>query len=169
MIARGVTHLGRMAWLRCVSVLGAVVLCSGAVHAGVCRDDTVQLRGAWGQARFSVEVADTIQKRARGLMHRQSMPHSAGMVFFYAKPTFVSFWMKNTLIPLDMLFLDETGTVQKVHHRAVPGDLTNIPGGDGILAVLEINGGLAEAMGITQGSEMRHPGFDQRLAAWPCD
>ena len=135
--------------------------------AETCRDDAVFLRGPWGSARFSVEIADTIASRARGLMHRESLPKSHGMLFIYGRPSNVAFWMKNTLIPLDMIFLDADGVVQKVHHRAIPGDLTQIPGGDHILAVLEINGGLAEAMGITEGSQMRHPAFG-RGAAWPC-
>lgn len=136
--------------------------------AGSCRDDTVFLRGPFGSARFTVEIADSVGERARGLMFRESMPKSHGMLFVYARPNFVAFWMKNTLIPLDMIFLDERGVVQKVHSMAIPGDRTQIPGGNGILAVLEINGGLAQAMGIAPGSEMQHPAFG-RDAAWPCD
>lgn len=141
---------------------------AAAASAGACRDDTVFLRGDWGMARFGVEVVDTAQSRARGLMHRESLPRSSGMLFVYQKPTYVSFWMKNTLIPLDMIFVDGRGVVQRVHHQAVPGDLTQIPGGQGILAVLEINAGLARAIGIAAGSEMRHPAFG-RDAAWACE
>ena len=135
---------------------------------GACREDNVKLRGPWGQARFSVEVADSVGERARGLMFREDMPKSRGMLFIYPRPSIVSFWMKNTLIPLDMLFLDDMGVVQRVHHRAIPGDLSHIPGGQGILAVLEINGGLAEAMGITAGTQMQHPAFGAG-AAWSCE
>ncbi len=148
--------------------LGAVLWPAVLSAAPLCRDDTVYLRGPWGSARFSVEIADSVGERARGLMYREHMARSAGMLFVYARPTYVSFWMKNTLIPLDMIFVDGRGVVQKVHSRAVPGDLTQIPGGDGIKAVLEINGGLARAMGIDVGSEMLHPSFG-RGAAWACD
>jgi len=75
--------------------------------------------------------------------------------------------MQNTLIPLDMIFADEAGVVQRVHSRAIPGDTTPIPGGDGILVVLEINGGLAETFGIGPGTELRHPALGPD-AAWPC-
>lgn len=141
----------------------------GGAQAADCRPDEVFLRGAFGQVRFSVEIADTMGERSRGLMFRESMPKSHAMLFIYQRPTSVSFWMKNTLIPLDMLFVDGRGVVKRVHHMARPGDLTGIPGGSGdILAVLEINGGLAQAIGLTPGVEMRHPAFGLD-AAWPCE
>ncbi len=136
--------------------------------AATCQPQSVYLRGDWGQARFSVEVADTVPERAQGLMNRASMPMSAGMLFVYERAQSVSFWMKDTLIPLDLLFVDAFGTVKKVHHNAVPHDLTPIPGGDNILVVLEINGGLAKMMGITEGSQMQHPAFAADTAVWPC-
>jgi hypothetical protein len=90
------------------------------------------------------------------------------MLFIYDRPTTASFWMMNTLIPLDMIFMDDTGLVTRVHHMARPRDLTPIPGGDNVLMVLEINGGLARALGIAEGAEMRHPRLDQSLARWSC-
>ncbi|PQO23480.1 hypothetical protein C2I36_07555 [Rhodobacteraceae bacterium WD3A24] len=155
--------------------LGALMLAVWLAAAGpalaACRADAVELRGDWGQARFQVEIADTPETRARGLMHRESLPLGTGMLFIYDSPQSVSFWMRNTLIPLDMIFADATGVVRRVHHEAVPGDETPIPGGPGILAVLEINGGLAARIGIDAGSEMRHPAFAQSGAApaWPCE
>ncbi|MGV6847216.1 MAG: DUF192 domain-containing protein [Marinibacterium sp.] len=133
-----------------------------------CRPDVVDLRGDWGQARFTVEVADDDAERSRGLMFRESMPRGAGMLFVFDHPQRVSFWMMNTLIPLDMIFADATGRVVKVHSNAIPGDTTPIPGGDAVFAVLEINGGLAERYGITAGSDLRHAAFGDS-AAWPCD
>jgi len=141
----------------------------GSAMAGTCSPEHVQLRGDWGQARFTVELADDDQERAQGLMNRESMPMSAGMLFVYPSPRLAGFWMKDTLIPLDMIFLDRTGTVTYVHHEAVPLDETPIIGGDRVLAVLEINGGLARQMGIAEGSQIRHPAFDPAVAAWPCD
>ena len=89
------------------------------------------------------------------------------MLFVYPRPQFAAFWMKNTLIPLDMLFIDERGRAKAIHSNAIPGDETLIPGGNGVLAVLEINGGLAKALGIGVGAEMRHPIFGE-AAHWPC-
>ena len=144
------------------------IIASQAVAEEVCRDDTVFLRGDWGSARFTVDVVDTPESRSRGLMFVEDMPTMAGMLFVYERAQSVSFWMKNTLIPLDMIFADEAGVVQRVHDNAVPGDLTSIPGGSGIRFVLEINGGMAERLGIDPGTEIRHPAIPAETASWAC-
>lgn len=143
-------------------------LFAGAADAA-CRPDLVELRGDWGQARFTVELADDAEERGRGLMHVPEMAQSRGMLFLYDAPGNVTFWMKNTLIPLDMIFVGEDGVVTRVHENAIPLDETTIDGGGGVIAVLEINGGLSERFGIAPGDELRHPGLDQELAAWPCE
>lgn len=143
-------------------------LVGGMVAAEECRSDSVSLKGDWGSARFSVEVADDPAEQAQGLMHRTSMPMGAGMYFVNERPRSTSFWMRNTLIPLDMLFIDAQGVVKHIHHNAVPLDETPIPGGDDILTVLEINGGLAARLGIKVGSLVRHPAHQSYAPAWPC-
>ena len=140
----------------------------GPARAESCSADSVQLRGDWGQSRFNVEIADDEAERARGLMYRDSMPASAGMLFVYDAPRPLSFWMRNTLIPLDMLFVDATGVVRHIHHNAVPLDETPISGGDDLLSVLEINGGMAKRLGIDVGTQLRHPAFSENAPAWPC-
>lgn len=154
---------------RCI--LAVALAFSGATAAlaqEACRDDTVMLRGDWGSVRFSVEVADDSQEQQQGLMNREAMANSAGMLFVYDSPRTLSFWMRNTLIPLDMLFIDRHGVVQNIHHMAKPLDETPIFGGDDLLSTLEINGGLAKRLGITVGSQVRHPAFAEYLPAWPC-
>ena len=149
----------------------AVLMCLSAVPAlaeTACSPDRVQLRGDWGETAFDVDVVDTPATRARGLMYVEHLPRGQGMLFVFERPQRTSFWMKNTLIPLDMLFVDETGLVRRVHENAVPGDLSGIPGGDDILVVLEINGGLSDDYGIEAGTILRHPAFDQDKARWPC-
>lgn len=121
-----------------------------------------------GRARFSVEIAETAEQRARGLMFRKEMAAGAGMLFVYDRPQRVAFWMKNTLIPLDMLFIDDQGRVRHIAQNARPLDETAIPGGDAIRFVLEINGGLAERLGIPEGAALAHPAVDQTRAATPC-
>lgn len=133
-----------------------------------CAEDTVWIRGDFGTARFSVEIADDPQERATGLMNRPSMPSSAGMLFVFERPRSLSFWMRNTLIELDMLFVDETGVIRSIHERAQPLDETPIFGGDNLTHVLEINGGMARMLGIEVGDQLRHPSFAQAGAAWPC-
>lgn len=150
------------------TIIAAVVLPGGLAAQAACQPDKVDLRGAWGQTRFSVELADTDETRARGLMHRESMPRFAGMLFIYDRPERAVFWMENTLIPLDMLFINSAGQVARIHHEARPLDRTPIDGGPDVQMVLEINGGMARRLGITEGSELRHPRLDPTQALWPC-
>lgn len=166
-----------------LSLLAALVLAAmpASQAAATCTDDRVEIRGDFGTVRFRVVLAQTPQEQAQGLMNVPEMPRMAGMLFVYQQPTTVAFWMRNTLIPLDMLFVDETGVVVHIHENAVPldetpvpqGFLTNaagqpVPGISGIQYVLEINGGMSEQLGLSAGDEMRHPAITQDLAAWPC-
>lgn len=146
-----------------ISVLPAVALSDQA-----CDPETVYLKGDWGSAQFRVELADDPQEQAQGLMHRTELASGAGMYFIYDTPRRTSFWMRNTLIPLDMLFIDGAGVVRRIHENAVPLDETPIPGGNAVLTVLEINGGLAGRIGITVGSLVRHPAHAAFDPAWPC-
>lgn len=146
------------------------ILCPVIVSAETaCREDTIQLRGDWGEARFRVEVVDTEQERAQGLMNRESLSTGAGMLFVFQKTEPVSFWMENTLIPLDLIFISENGQAARIHHNAQPMDRTPMPSELPVRYVLEINGGMARAMGISEGSELRHPSFLQNDAIWSCE
>ncbi len=142
-------------------------LLSGIAQAE-CRPDRVELRNDLAQVRFDIELAVTPEERSRGLMFRESMPGRSGMLFIFDPPQRVAFWMKNTLIPLDMIFVDRAGTVTRVHEGAIPGDLRPIEGGDSVYAVLEINAGLAARYGIRPGTQLRHEVFSQGPAIWPC-
>ncbi|NSX55672.1 DUF192 domain-containing protein [Sulfitobacter sp. 1151] len=133
-----------------------------------CSPDFVDIKGDWGQARFQVEIADDAAERGQGLMHRETMPRFSGMLFVYPDPQELAFWMQNTLIPLDMIFMAPDGQVLKVHENAIPHDRTPIPSGPGVSLVLEINGGMAKSLGIAAGSVMRHPILNQSNALWPC-
>ncbi|MBT8408333.1 MAG: DUF192 domain-containing protein [Alphaproteobacteria bacterium] len=145
-----------------------LTVCASAAF-GACAPDKVELKGAFGAAQFTVELADEPSERNLGLMNRPSMPQSRGMLFVYGAPQSAAFWMKNTLIPLDMIFASEEGEILRIHHNAIPLDQTIIDGGPGVLAVLEINGGLAARLGIKVGDVLRHPALDQKIAAWPCE
>ncbi|WP_170759868.1 DUF192 domain-containing protein [Ruegeria lacuscaerulensis] len=154
--------------IRLFPVLAIVsMVWTGSVLAA-CRDDRVGLRNDKTQISFDIELAVTPQERARGLMFRESLPQRSGMLFIFDPPQPVAFWMKNTLIPLDIVFVDRAGTVTSVHANAQPGDLTPIEGGDSVFAVLEINAGLADRYLITPGTQMRHIVFSQGPAIWPC-
>jgi len=133
-----------------------------------CSADRVTVLGDFGRANFTVTVADDNAERSRGLMFVEDMPTMTGMLFIYETPRRASFWMRNTLIPLDMLFADPTGVITRVHENAVPLDETSIDGGEGVQYVLEINGGMAARLGIEEGDVMQHPAFGATAAA-PCE
>ena len=155
--------------LRTVMLAALFSVAAGTALLANCRVNEIDLRGPWGQANFSVEIADDERERAIGLMHRQSLAKGSGMLFAYKTPTQLSFWMRNTLIPLDLIFIDKSGRVTRIHHNAQPLDETQIPSNGKVLAVLEINGGLSQRYGISLGSEVRHALFDPAEATWPCD
>jgi uncharacterized membrane protein (UPF0127 family) len=109
--------------------------------------------------RFSVEMADTDERRTLGLMHRRTMAADAGMLFDFKRDGPVSMWMRNTLIPLDMLFMDRTGLVTHIHERAVPMSETIIESNGSVRAVLELNGGTVQRLGLKIGDRLIHSMF----------
>lgn len=139
-----------------------------------CAPDRVVFQTPDGPLEIQVELADDEAERAQGLMFRKSLEQGSGMLFVYDTPRAVSFWMRNTYIPLDLVFLDQTGVIRHIHPRAVPLDETPIPGatpGDPDphrQMILEIGGGEAERLGLAVGQPMAHPRLHQDLAALPC-
>ena len=105
-------------------------------------------------SKFEVEVASAPADREQGLMFRKSLGANAGMLFLYPDEAPVAFWMKNTLIPLDMLFLKADGSIAHIAHNAVPLDETPIESGAPVKAVLEVKGGTAAALGIKEGDRV---------------
>ena len=114
---------------------------------------TIQSRS--GTHRFTVEVARSPEQQAMGLMHRQSLAGDRGMLFPYDPPQNASFWMKNTLIPLDLVFIRENGTVALVAANTVPLSLDPIVSLEPVAAVLEIAGGRAAELGIEAGDKVQ--------------
>ena len=150
----------------CLLALG---LGAGAAQAGTCDPAFADLDAAGRIARVAVEVADTPETRARGLMFRAALPEGAGMLFVYRWPRHVRLWMKDTPIPLDMLFFDRTGVLRHIHENALPYDETPIDGGEDVRFVLELNAGQARALGLEPGARLRHPSVRQSIAEWPCE
>ena len=112
-----------------------------------------------GPQRFRVELADNDQSRARGMMFRTSMAPDTGMLFDFKQEQMASFWMRNTLLPLDMLFIKADGTILNIHQRAIPHDETGINSDGPVRAVLEVNGGTASRLGIRAGDKVEHAIF----------
>jgi len=107
-----------------------------------------------GPVRFRVEVAADQDSQERGLMYRKSMAPDAGMLFDFHQLVETAFWMKNTLIPLDIIFIRADGTISSIAPEATPLSETPIPSGEPVRAVLEINGGRAEQLGIEPGAKV---------------
>jgi len=124
----------------------------------------VPLRIRSGRAvhAFTVEVARTEDEQAQGLMFRDSLAPDRGMIFPFATPRPASFWMKNTFIPLDMIFIRADGTIARIADNTIPQSLDQVEVGEPVAAVLEIAGGRAAELGIQEGDRASWPGGPPR-------
>ena len=104
--------------------------------------------------RFTVEVARTEAQQAQGLMNRESLAPDRGMIFPYDPPVAASFWMKNTLIPLDLIFIRADGTIARIAENTVPLSLDPVPSLEPVVAVLEIPGGRSAELGVKAGDKV---------------
>jgi uncharacterized membrane protein (UPF0127 family) len=112
-----------------------------------------------GEHAFDVEVADTLPKQRQGLMYREQLDADSGMLFEYDGPLVASIWMKNTPLPLDIIFVRANGRILKIEHNAQPYKLRSVSSEAPVTAVLELNGGRAEDLGILPGDVVRHEFF----------
>ena len=112
--------------------------------------------------RFTVELATSPDQLTQGLMFRRTLAADAGMLFDFGMDRPVSMWMRNTLIPLDMLFLAADGRVTGIHQRAVPGSQEIISAPGLVRAVLEVNGGTVARLGLAVGDRVAHPMFGDK-------
>jgi uncharacterized protein len=110
---------------------------------------------------FTVELAETPEQLSQGLMFRRDLPAGKGMLFDFGSPRQVSMWMKNTLIPLDMLFMDRSGRVIHVEQYTVPGSLEPRGPSEPVLGVLEIPAGTVRRLGLKTGDRVAHPMFER--------
>ena len=115
--------------------------------------------GRSGKHEFDVELALTERQQRQGLMFRRSLPANAGMLFDYHMPTSITMWMKNTFIPLDMIFLGNDGRVTGISQRTIPHSEAVIASKGRARAVLEVNGGTVSRLGIMPGDRVVHPIF----------
>jgi len=142
--------------------LGLLAACSGpaptadnsAQVATAPATIPVVISTAGGARRFDVEVAHTPQEQEKGLMFRKDLPADGGMLFPMDPPRTASFWMKDTLIPLDMLFIHTDGTIAFLKAEAEPYSRTPVSAGVPVVAVLELRGGRAAELGIAQGDRL---------------
>jgi uncharacterized membrane protein (UPF0127 family) len=121
--------------------------------------NTVEIAGKSGVHVFTVEIADTDATRERGLMYRKELPPGRGMLFDFHREQQVGFWMRNTLIPLDMIFIDGRGRIVSIAHSTKPLSEDVHYSQGPVRAVLEVIGGTAQRLGIQPGDRVANPIF----------
>ena len=112
-----------------------------------------------GHHDFKIEIARDPRQQAQGLMFRRRMAADAGMLFLYRYPEPARMWMKNTYIPLDLIYIDQTGKIVGSHQRAVPHSLEVITSKQPVSAVLEVNAGTVSRLKVAIGDRVLHPAF----------
>ncbi len=144
---------------------GMLVAALGSSAGAAPAFQPLEIDTASGAHRFRIELMSTDAEREYGLMNRHSLPRDQGMLFDFHVQQPVTFWMKDTYIPLDMIFISKEGRVVSVKHDAKPLDEALIASGAPTLGVLEVNAGVADAIGVEVGDAVHHPIFHNEAAA----
>jgi len=140
--------------MRGLLAFGLLLATGSAAWAETATNGTLEIETDDGTVTLSIEIADEPNERSRGLMFREALDDDAGMLFIYPVPRIASFWMKNTLIPLDMIFIDEGGEVTSIARETVPHSLKPVRSTAPVKYILEIDGGDADRLGIGVGDAM---------------
>ena len=136
----------------CILCLGIIVLT--ALFLYFHNKHTLIIQTPTGDVKYRIERAVTREEQQKGLMYRKHLPQNHGMIFIFNPPRVANMWMRNTLIPLDMVFFDHTGRVISVHKNAIPHDETIISSFIPVAGVLEINAGEAQKFRIGRGTTL---------------
>jgi hypothetical protein len=150
-----IARLLHSSFLLCLVALGLVLASAGRAESTL---EKITIDTASGGVTFDIEVMRTEEERQRGLMARAYLPEMRGMLFDFGQPQEVRMWMKDTPLPLDMLFIRADGTIARIT-RGEPFSTRTLPSGGPVLGVLEINGGLSARLGIKEGALVRHKLF----------
>jgi uncharacterized membrane protein (UPF0127 family) len=138
----------------CALLVSALALLSVAAARAENGLEPLEIKTSSGVHAFQVEIARDEAAQEKGLMYRRFMPADRGMLFEFPKEQPVAFWMRNTFIPLDMIFIARDGSVMRIAANAEPLTDTVIPSGGPVIAVLEINGGEAARIGLRPGDKV---------------
>jgi uncharacterized membrane protein (UPF0127 family) len=141
-------------------VLFGLLVAAGPVRTASLQ--TLEIASKTGVHVFSVELVENDADRAKGLMYRKELPEGKGMLFDFHREQDVAFWMQNTYIPLDMLFIRADGQILRIAENTEPLSTRMIPSGGPVRAVLEVIGGTARKYGIVPGDRVAHPIFKPR-------
>ncbi len=148
-----------MYFVRVLSCLKVICLCLVAT-ACAQSDHVAVISSSTGEHKIKVEIADDDEERRVGLMYREELAPGTGMLFDFGETRPVSMWMKNTLIPLDMAFIDKSGVIRRIAENTTPRSLESIPSGTPVSAVLEVNAGVFERLGVKPGDKVKHRIFE---------
>lgn len=148
------------------SILGLIAI-TMAGQGIACTQDQIDIRTDAGVSAYSIEIADDAAERAQGLMFREEMARDHGMYFVYPTGRPVAFWMKNTPLPLDIIYINERGIICSIAADTTPFSEEALPSGCAAQTVLELNAGEAKAAGIRVGAPVRHPAIAR--PAWKCE
>ena len=155
----------RRSLLRVSGLLATVILLASAVTAAesspALEEATLTIEASDERFEFQLELAKTPAERARGLMFRESLADEHGMLFDFGHPQPVAMWMRNTLIPLDILFIRSDGRISRITRNAEPLSDRVLESGEPVRAVLELRGGLTAERDIEPGDRIIHPLFDE--------
>jgi uncharacterized membrane protein (UPF0127 family) len=144
-------------------VLALMLLAGGlAGPAGAMKRDTLKLHTKGGVKTINVEITETQEEKAKGLMFRTHLEDTDSMLFFYERPMEITMWMRNTLIPLDMVFIRPDGIVHRIEAWTKPFSEEIISSRAPVSACLELAGGAAERLGLKPGDRIEHPLFKPR-------
>jgi uncharacterized protein len=153
-------HAGRRVGVL-ISLL-LLAMCSFSTSADAMRREDMKLHTAKGVKVVSVEITETQDEKMKGLMFRSSLPDDQGMIFAYDPPREITMWMRNTYIPLDMVFIRPDGVIHRIEAWTRPLSEEIIASKGDVAACLELAGGAAERMGLKAGDRVEHPMFGVR-------
>jgi len=146
---------------RSIAVL-IVALVAMAGPARSASQDTLEIASKTGVHAFAVEIAETEAEREKGLMFRKELPEGRGMLFDFHREQEVGFWMQNTYIPLDMIFIRGDGRILRIAENTEPLSTRIIPSNGPVRWVLEVIGGTASKLGIAPGDRVASPAFSRK-------
>jgi uncharacterized protein len=157
-----IASFGRVVRAATLFVVLALVMSLGGAAEAKLRKDRLTLKTTTGEHVIEIEVADTSEDKALGLMYRQTVPANTGMLFPYEAPQELTMWMRNTYASLDMVFIKSDGTVHRVERNTEPLSEKIISSGAPVTAVLELAAGEANRLGVRPGDQVNWTGFKAR-------
>jgi uncharacterized membrane protein (UPF0127 family) len=148
--------------MRVLTSLAFALLLLFAQTGRAADNSVLEIASKSGVHAFAVEIADTEAAREKGLMYRRALPEGTGMLFDFHREQDVAFWMQNTYIPLDMIFIRGDGRILRIAENTEPMSTRQIPSGGPVRAVLEVIAGTSRKLGIAPGDRVAYPIFDRR-------